>query len=85
MVEGIDYVSSLITQYAFIEALYVRESPSIPSTLQLRRAIVRMYAAALVYLLKAIDYYGQSTSGKSLTPFHASRALSCVASSTSRS
>ena len=78
MLEGIDYVSSLITQYALIEGLYVRESPLIPSTLQLRRAIIRMYAAALVYLLKAVDYYGQSTSGKPLASFHASRALSSV-------
>ena len=85
MLEGVDYVSSLVARYSFVEGLCFLGPSSIPSAVQLRRAIVRMYAAALVYLLRAIDYYGQSTSGKLVVSSYASRALGDVVPSTSRS
>ena len=64
MVVGVDYVSSIIAKYASVEQHYIHTSPLTPSTTQLRGAIIRLYAATLVYLSKASKHYNQSTGGK---------------------
>lgn len=64
IVDGVDYVSSMVAKYAFVEQLYIHTSSPTPTTIQLRGALIRSYAAALVYLSKAMKHYCRSTSGK---------------------
>ena len=60
MIDGVELVSRLITQYAKVEEMYLRVlSP--PQELQDR--MTELYAAILAYLAKAKQYYGRKTSG----------------------
>lgn len=51
LLEGLEYVSSLIARYAMVEALYLNQA-SVAND-QLSEAIIRLYSAVLLYLAKA--------------------------------
>lgn len=59
LLEGLEYVSSLIARYAMVEALYLNQT-SIAND-QLSEAIVRLYSAVLIYLSKAGKFYSRNT------------------------
>ena len=61
MVEGIEFVSSLITRYAKVEDLYLTGTSA--EKAQLSDAITRLYTAILIYLSKASRYYDRRTGG----------------------
>jgi hypothetical protein len=52
-------ISNLISRYAIIEDLYLRESSEAGDLLE--EAITKLYAAVLVYLAEAKRYYEQNT------------------------
>lgn len=62
--ESLEHISSLITHYAMIEALYVRNSSAAVD--QLVDALVRLYTAILVYLIRAKRYFSRNTGGMTL-------------------
>ena len=65
LLEGLEYVSSLIARYAMVEALYINHT-SVANN-QLSEAIVRLYSAVLIYLTKANKFYSQkNTSSESV-------------------
>ena len=64
LLEGLEYVSSLIARYAMVEALYLNQT-SIAND-QLSEAIVRLYSAVLIYLAKANKFYSRNTSSESV-------------------
>lgn len=70
MVEGMEFVSNLITRYAIFEKLYVRtvtrSEMEDEGKNQLTEAIIKLYIAILVYLSKAKRYYGRRTAGASM-------------------
>lgn len=59
--ESLEQVSSLITRYAMIEGLYLNIVSPVQE--QLKNALVRLYTAVLILLLKASRYYAQNTAG----------------------
>ncbi len=71
MVEGIEFVSNLITRYAIVERLYLptvaREGPEsaveleVKATEQLTQAILKLYISILKYLSNARRYYDHHT------------------------
>ena len=63
MVEGVEFVSNLITRSAIIEKLYLQKASTAKD--QLTTAVTRLYAAVLTYLSKANRYYGRKTAGES--------------------
>ena len=63
LLEGLEYISSLIARYAMVEALYLYLA-SVAND-QLSEAIVRLYSAVLIYLAKANKFYSRNTSSES--------------------
>ena len=59
IVEGIEFVSGLITRYAVIEKLYLHQQCE--STPGLYEAITKLYANVLIYLSKVKAYYMGNT------------------------
>lgn len=57
--EGIEIFSGLVPRYALFERLYLR--PTFPLQDALQQALVKLYATALKYLLKAQEYYTTKT------------------------
>lgn len=57
--EGIELFSGLVPRYALFERLYLR--PTFPLQDVLEQALVKLYATALKYLLKAQEYYTTKT------------------------
>ena len=64
LLEGLEYVSSLIARYAMVEAIYLNQASNTND--QLSEAIVRLYSAVLTYLAKANRFYSQNTSSESI-------------------
>ena len=62
MIESAASVAEMICRYAVFEDLYLR-SISL-ATDKLRRALVQLYTAILIYLSKVKSYYDQKTAGK---------------------
>jgi hypothetical protein len=60
--EGIETFSGLVPRYALFERLYLRSH--FPLQRNLEQALVKLYATALKYLLKAQDYYATRTVSK---------------------
>lgn len=60
--ESLEHISSLITHYAMIEALYLGSSSNAVN--QLVESLVRLYTAILIYLIRARRYFAQNTGGK---------------------
>ena len=63
MAEGVEFVSNLITRYGIIEQLYLQRLSATKD--QLSEAIIKLYAAVLKYLSKAIHFYGRNSAGES--------------------
>jgi glutathionyl-hydroquinone reductase len=61
MVEGLERVSRLVTEYAIVEALYLSEGYL--ATDQMTEAIARLYSAILIYFAKAGQFYNKSAFG----------------------
>ena len=59
MLEGLEYVSNLITRYAILEAIYRGKSSA--SVHQLNASVIKLYGAILVFLGKAHCFFDQST------------------------
>ena len=64
MLEGVEFVSNLITRSAIFESLYLQVIS--PATNQVTQSIVNLYAAILRYLSSAKRYYVQNTGSKIL-------------------
>ena len=61
MIEGVEFVSNLITRYSIVEQLYLQR-PSAAKE-QLTQAIIKLYSHVLIYLFKAKNYYQKRTIG----------------------
>ena len=59
LLEGLEYVTSLIARYAKLEDLYLNQASLAKD--QLSVAIVRLYTAVLVYLARASRFYSRNT------------------------
>lgn len=73
--ESLEHISSLITHYAMIEALYLRNSSAAVD--QLVDSLVRLYTAILVYLIRAKRYFARNTGGITSSSLWALRRLTC--------
>lgn len=73
--ESLEHISSLITHYAMIEALYIRNSSAAVD--QLIDALVRLYTAILVCLIRAKRYFSRNTGGMKPPLAYALRRLTC--------
>ena len=62
VVEGATSIAELICRYAIFEDVYL-QSPS-PAAVELRRALVKLYAAVMIFLSKAKSYFEQNTASK---------------------
>jgi hypothetical protein len=61
MVEGVEMVSRLITQYAKVEELYLHDVSNQRSNLE--HCVTELYVVVLIYLLRAREYYSRTTAG----------------------
>lgn len=63
MLEGLEYVSNLVSRYTIFELLYLK--PNLASTAaakdQLALCLLRLYTAVLQYLSQASHYYARGT------------------------
>lgn len=64
MVEGLGQVTNLITRYAIVEELYLKEQTN--ATYQLRASLIQLYAATLVFLGKSYHFFGQNATKRIL-------------------
>lgn len=62
LLEGLEYVTSLIARYAKVEDLYFNHIS--PTKGQLSMAIVRLYTAVLIYLARASKFYSRPTASE---------------------
>ena len=58
MLEGIELVSNLIYHYAVIEQIYSGKETKLVAGL--RKSLVSLYVAILIYLVQALEYFGSS-------------------------
>ena len=63
VVEGATSIAEIICRYAIFEDIYLRSLSA--ATNELERALVKLYAAIMIYLSKAKSYFDQNTAGKS--------------------
>jgi hypothetical protein len=63
MLESIEVVVHAISRYALIEEIYCWDSTSEASQ-QLRKSVVEVYSAILVFLCKAKKYFAQNAARK---------------------
>lgn len=69
LLEGLEYITSLIARFAMIEGLYLKEHTV--ASEQLSDTIIRLYSAVLIYLAKARKFYSRNTAGNSVPdPFY---------------
>ena len=59
LLEGLEYIASLIARYAMVEALYLDQASLAKD--QLSVAIVCLYTAVLIYLGRASRFYSRNT------------------------
>ena len=64
MLEGVELVSNLISSCTILELLYLKPGGPSMARDELKKAIIRVYAAILTYLSKANRYYTRHTAGK---------------------
>lgn len=62
VIEGIAWIAEIICHYSIVEGLYLNEKSE--ATKELRRALVKLYAAVLTYLSKAKHYLEQRSASK---------------------
>jgi hypothetical protein len=67
MIEGVEMVSRLVTQYAKVEELYLH-GVSVQRD-NLEHCMTELYVAILIYLLRAREYYTRTTAGDLINPF----------------
>jgi hypothetical protein len=58
VIEGAASIAEIIYRYAIFEDVYLQSIS--PATEELKRALVQLYAAIMVYLLKAKSYFNQN-------------------------
>lgn len=63
LLEGLEYVTSLIARYDIVENLYLHQASLARD--QLSEAIVRLYTAVLIYLARASKFYSRNTPSES--------------------
>jgi hypothetical protein len=69
MMEGMEFVSNLVTRYAIFEKLYLQTTtgegsePELRTKGQLTQAIIKLYISILNYLSSARRYYDRHTAG----------------------
>jgi hypothetical protein len=68
MAEGVELVTNLITRYAIFESVYLSGLGATLACDIVTPPLVKLYAAILLYLTKAKQYYGRSTGGMNLPP-----------------
>ena len=75
MAVAVEYVTRLISRYAFVESQYLGNCST--ASAQLHNALVRVYTAILVYILRARRYFAQNTASEptllSSIGFHADK------------
>ena len=64
LLEGLEYITSLIARFAMVEGLYLKEHTV--ASEQLSNAIIRLYSAVLSFLAKAGKFYSRNTTGDSV-------------------
>ncbi len=62
VIEGLAWIAELICCNAILEDLYLRQTSEAAEELQ--RAIITLYTAVLIYLIKAKQYLEQSSTSK---------------------
>ena len=62
VIEGVVLVAEMICRYAVFKDLYLQSISLV--TDELKRALVQLYTAILIYLSKVKSYYDQNTAGK---------------------
>lgn len=77
MLEGVDFVSRIITQYTVIERLYAREGSELSASLlakaesklshELRESLVSLYVNVLNYQIEALDYFALKKWSRTIT------------------
>jgi hypothetical protein len=63
VVESATSLAEIVCRYAIFEVVYLQSSS--PAADELRRALVKMYAAIMIYLSKVRSYFEQKTASKS--------------------
>jgi hypothetical protein len=58
MIEGVASIAELICRYAIVQEYYTRSTSAAGD--ELERALIRLYAAIMVYLSKAKSYFDQN-------------------------
>lgn len=64
VVEGLSWLAELICRYAIVENLYPQSTSE--AAAELERALVKLYAAILIYLSKAKHYIEQGSAKRIL-------------------
>lgn len=62
VVEGLTWMAELICRHAVLEDLYLGQTSKAAEELQ--RALVALYAAILIYLTRAKQYFEQNSASK---------------------
>ena len=62
LLEGLEYITSLIARYAMVEGLYLGQATV--ASEQLSDAVIRLYNAALIYLAKAERFHSRNSGGE---------------------
>jgi hypothetical protein len=66
VIEGISLIAEIICRHSIVEGLYLNEMSA--ATTELRRALVKLYAAVLVYLSKAKHYLQAHSASQNIFP-----------------
>jgi hypothetical protein len=66
VVEGAASIAEIICRYAVFEELYLQ--PTSPATNELKRVLVQLYAAIMIYLSKARSYFEQNSPSRYIHP-----------------
>lgn len=64
VVEGAEMIAHMIGRYAIFEDLYLRRKST--ATDELRAALVQLYAAIMIYLVRARSYFEQNSFSESI-------------------
>ena len=59
MIEGVASIAELICRYAIVQKYYPQSASTADD--ELERALIKLYAAIMVYLSKAKSYFNQNS------------------------
>lgn len=65
MLEGMEFVSGLIVQYAVVEQLYTLDASQLTS--QLQKSLTELYISILQYLIRSHKYFGYNKFKRALS------------------